>query len=490
MHKRMAFLLTGLGILLTGCAAFGQDADSRGDAPAEKVEPVQDVSEKKSPGKEQPVIPYENQIDLILQQRKMWCFSLPENAPEEYFADESDYYYQVSDRDQNGRLEIISSVTTGNGSDFSNDYYEVSEDGKSLKKLSKETPDKGKVSEPDLWNFTGYSEGYYDGEADIYHYVEYDHTHLSGAETEDAREDLSLFHGIVSIVTLCDTKSADTAEQWEEASKKYYQGMTEFTVTFQWFRDINERKYYDKGKIKVISDEKLREKLLESWKSFGIHYMKEEAVQNVRNPYFPAESLKDTEIHFRWNMMTSGKAVMRFRMDERGKNGILYRVSCHNPKEISDMESCKNSVKDWLEEDCSFYLWVTEAKIYYIPQFFDEYSGDDEYAKMRLLFYNEMPEYAVMVCQEEEMADTLEDMAPGEHEWIEKHPGEIRCYRSYTSRGEGYDTADILQFVWKKDVGLLGMKCAAHPAGGFSTYLWRVDYLRVVEDVMFSVDAD
>lgn len=108
---------------------------------------------------------------------------------------------------------------------------------------------------------------------------------------------------------------------------------------------------------------------------------------------------------------------------------------------------------------------------------------------MKLLFHNEMPESAVMVCQDEEIKDTLEEMEPGEHQWIEQHPGDIRCYRSYTSIGEGYDTSNILQFVWKKDIGLLGMRYAAHPAGGQSAYFWRDSYLQL-DDVMFSIDAE
>lgn len=213
---------------------------------------------------------------------------------------------------------------------------------------------------------------------------------------------------------------------------------------------------------------------------------------SVNNPYFPAETAQAFEMNFKWDMAALGKTTMEFEMDEAGKKGILYHVSCHNPKEISDTELSKldKEFQKEVEEEMDilfFWFWVTDTKIYYIPHFYTEDNVMDESAKRKLLFDNEIPECAVMVCQDEEMPDTLKEMEAGKHQWIEQHPGDIRCYRSYTSIGEGDDTSDILQFVWKKDIGLIGMRYAAHPAGG--TYFWRDSYLQI-DEMLFSIDAE
>lgn len=491
MKKKPVFLALAMGVVLSGCTLSHQSR--QGDAEVKKAD-VEGIN---------PPVSYEAQLDLILKEKDTWCFSLLKDAtePEEMFVTESDYYYRISDMDQNGRLEIVSSTTNGNGSIFNNAYYEVSEDGKELVKLPAAMSDSGEVLEPDLWDFSGYSSVYYDKKTKTYHYPQWDHTHSSAVDTEDIQEDMALLDGVVMVNAICGQKSkADDPKQAEgygkklvELAQKYYEGMEEFTVTFRWFQNINTKKYMNSNKIKVLSDEKLREKMENSWDSFGIHDMGEDGAESVNNPYFPADFTKDTEVDFAIDLFTYGKATMKSQIEQVGKKGVLYKVSWHDPREWISTEfsrvskSTKESVKENLEE-CSFYLWVTDTQIYYIPLFYTYDSVDEEdYRIMRLLFYDEIPEYALLVCQEEEMEDSLEEMEEGEHQWIEKHTGDIRCYRSYTSRGEGYDTANIFQFVWKKGVGLIGLRSMAHPAGGFSTFLWRESYLQK-GDVAFSID--
>ncbi|MDE6851457.1 MAG: hypothetical protein K2J67_03075 [Lachnospiraceae bacterium] len=61
--------------------------------------------------------------------------------------------------------------------------------------------------------------------------------------------------------------------------------------------------------------------------------------------------------------------------------------------------------------------------------------------------------------------------------------------RFYTSRGEGYEGTNILQFVWKRGEGLIGVRDAAHGAGGGGRLFWNEVYLKQ-EDVGFSIDND
>lgn len=66
---------------------------------------------------------------------------------------------------------------------------------------------------------------------------------------------------------------------------------------------------------------------------------------------------------------------------------------------------------------------------------------------------------------------------------------DIRCYRSYTSKGEDYEGINILQFIWKRGEGLIGMRYATHAAGGGGRFFWKEVYLEQ-EDVGFSIDND
>ena len=223
------------------------------------------------------------------------------------------------------------------------------------------------------------------------------------------------------------------------------------------------------------------------------------------NAFFPRKAVGNTQVKYQIDMLSLGKATMQIEEELQGDGGTLYRVSYANPREVSNRESPDMSAaeekreKKWVKEqlrDFYYYLWVTEKQIYYIARFYpdaeemDNMEGDlveDDSKKVRLAYHQELPEDALLVCQEDEVRDSLREMEEGEHQWIERHGKDIRCYRSYTSRGEGYDTANILQFVWKRGVGLVGVRSMAHPEGGNSQIFCREPYLEI-EDGGFSVD--
>ena len=541
-------------VSLSGCGVV--QSDQRKDSADQTVFPsdqAEDLSNPTSlkPGiqNQTPDIPYSDQIDTIVKNKDTWCFTMPADAGEEFGNNESDYYYWVTDMDQNGYLEVISSSTTGNGCIFYNDYYEVSQDGKSLKKL--ETDEREDAPAADLWYMREYSQGYYDEKTGTYHYPQLDHTHGSAVDTSDAQLDVVLSNGKVTINTISFIESESCGEPWEKdygvvieyyagakAEKlgeikspydekkgdfindkkleseynekleklyeKYYEGMQEFTVISDCFCNYDEKKYENSMEIAVVSEETLRNRVEKSWERFGIHVLEEKALVN---PFFPKTAADDAEVRYLLDMLSEGKATMQMQEELRGNEGVLYQVTFCDPREVSNREGSisekkeKKYVKQQLEE-FYFYLWVTDTQIYYISGFYPceedldngEYAVnddneliEDDYQKVRLVFYGVLPENALLVCQEEEMEDSLKEMEEGDHQWIEKHGEDIRCYRSYTSRGEGYEGTNILQFVWKRGEGLIGVRYATHAAGGGGRFFWKEAYLEQ-EDVGFSID--
>lgn len=559
--KRYLLLLAILLVVcLTGCGAVhsGRNGEASGH-PSLSSEQAIDRSGLASlqPGiqKITPDVPYEEQLETILQNKEKWCY-VPDK--EEYWLRISDYQYRISDMDQNGWLEIISSATSGNGSLFLNTYYEVSRDGKSLVKLAAEEEKEEKEEAPDWWYSNRVNEGYYDPETKLFHYPQEDHTHGGAVDTSDAKLDVVLSDGKVAIDTISYIQSRSKGEmdsknfravmkfyagakekklgeiimpyqeeqggfvenpaqekkyfrQIAEVHEKYYQGMQEFAVTGQWFSAVNETGE-GAAENKMVSEKELRKRMQDSWDNFVIYVLDE---KEIENPFFPGTAAKDSEVNFLVNKMSAGKATMQTELELRTNGGVLYRVTFGEPRELSNSEAAfseeeggftEESEKEFLEERMGkfyFYLWVTEKQIYYIPRFyrtedlrdvryfdevdFDEEAGEDWQQELRLGFYNELPPNAYLVCQEEEKKDSLKEMAKGDHQWIEKHGEDIRCYRAYTSRGEGYDTANILQLVWKRGEGLIGVRSMAHPAGGHSELFWAESYLEV-EDGSFTMD--
>lgn len=560
-RKSFLLLLEVLALIcLSGCGAA--HSDQKREVSVQSLNSSdsavdRDDSASLQPGiqKITPDIPYEEQLETILQNKEKWCY-VP--AKEEFWLRISDYQYRISDMDQNGWLEIISSATSGNGSNFLNTYYEVSRDGKGLVKLAAEEEKEVKEGAPDWWYSNWVNEGYYDPETKLFHYPQEDHTHGGAVDTSDAELDVVLSDGKVAIDTISYIQSSSKGEmdsenfravekfyagakekkmgeiimpyqeeqggfvddpaqeekyfrQIAELYEKYYEGMQEFAVTDQWFSVVNEAKE-EVAEYKMVSEKELRKRMQDSWDNFVIYVLDE---KEIENPFFPGTAAKDSEVNFLVDMMSAGKATMQTELELRSNGGALYQVTFREPRKLSNSEAAFSEEKGGVSEESEkealegrmgefyFYLWVTEKQIYYIPRFydfsksdggrcfkgeaFDEDAGEDWQQKLRLVFYNELPPNAYLVCQEGEKKDSLKEMAKGDHQWIEKHGEDICCYRAYTSRGEGYDTTDILQLVWKRGEGLIGVRTMAHPAGGLSELFWAESYLEV-EDGNFSID--
>lgn len=332
-YGRMFLGIMSTAVILSGCAAVQskqikdideqakdtakqeKDTAEKTDSPSQKSQDTsQQAALQAGTQKITPDISYAEQIDTILDNKDMWCFTMPEDAPEEYGENEADYHYWITDLDQNGYLEVIQSSTTGNGGDYYNQYYEVCKDGTGLTVLSQDED----APSPDLWAEQESQEGYYDLKTGMYHYPKNDHTHGSAIDTSDAALDMVLSDGKININTLyfvetesygkrngkdygCITKYyagekeeklGELKEPYDEKKddfigdaklqseynaaldkldKQYYEGMQEFSVTFGSFRTIDEKKYKKSYEIAVVSDEAFRKRVEESWNCFGIH---------------------------------------------------------------------------------------------------------------------------------------------------------------------------------------------------------------------------
>ena len=148
-------------ILLCLVLAFSLAACSSGSAQEEPEEP-----------QAAPAITAEEQVKLIAESRELWLVTDPGQADQ--------MQYAVADLDDNGRLELIATITEGTGQFTTTQFYEVSEDGLALQPMdysygeTHSEPDIGwynsfRCYRGDLGNFlvatdemrNGYAEQYY-----------------------------------------------------------------------------------------------------------------------------------------------------------------------------------------------------------------------------------------------------------------------------------------------------------------------------------------
>lgn len=111
-----------------------------------------------------------------------------------YDNEDENFYYAVTDLDQNGRLElIVSTGMLGTGHFTTNWYYEISKDGSKLKKCKGKTfGNEGHDICDDIDTV------YIDQKKHNYYYIVYGITHASGAENYDSVGFLQLKNGTLT----------------------------------------------------------------------------------------------------------------------------------------------------------------------------------------------------------------------------------------------------------------------------------------------------
>lgn len=201
------------------------------------------------------------------------------------------------------------------------------------------------------------------------------------------------------------------------------------------------------------------------------------------NPYFSSE-IENVAYSYCKELCFEGKVRWNIELLECSEYGSLYRTAYDWIEgSIDYYADCdKDFYTEMIHEGWEWFFWVTDDCIYYFNDLSDE-------EKEALTESGNLPPNSLLVCQEKELPDKISEGETGHHEWIEKHNGDIICYRSFSIYDEIYkESGDILQFVWKKDVGLIGFRYARTPAGGGSLIIWDPQYLQR-GDMGFDIDG-
>lgn len=194
-------------------------------------------------------------------------------------------HWAVTDLDQNGKLELlISSDMQGSGRFTYSKYYQISEDGQTLRLCSDETVySEGDFSQnEDIVN--NIKTAYYDPQKDIYYYLASDYasagvgyrgcwygamalkdgmlrrkTYASRETTWNAKKRIEKWH----YYKIIDGKNIEISEADFDAEKladQYFEGFEKKSVNVCWVEF--------KGKKKNLTKKKIKEKLMESYEEF------------------------------------------------------------------------------------------------------------------------------------------------------------------------------------------------------------------------------
>lgn len=156
----------------------------------------------------------------------------------------------------------------------------------------------------------------------------------------------------------------------------------------------------------------------------------------VSNPFFFSNDISQVEYKgsFAFDDFIDQDVKLNITELTRLRNGMLYELK---------LDPVPGIPEDRLSLG---YFYVQADKIYKIEPSEENIS--------RLKTSEELPEGSVIVCQDEEIKDTLGEDEPGSHHWLEAN-GEKREYRSYNNQAaSGYYES----FTWEKGKGLAGYR--------------------------------
>ncbi len=201
---------------------------------------------------------------------------------DQWFED-NNYYYAVTDLDQNGKLELIASTgLSGSGLFTFSHLYEIAPDGKSLRRCIPEFPDKNETS-LSLDIVDGIDTAYRDPQTGNYYYIASDAVSGGAGGHACYQESFSLQDGM-----LTETIFAYQEEWWNE--KKHTGGFRFYRCLDGKDRKISEKQYqpeklaekyfagYEKRKVNIkwvqfhkkIGEKEIRRKLAASYHAFHV----------------------------------------------------------------------------------------------------------------------------------------------------------------------------------------------------------------------------
>ena len=188
------------------------------------------------------------------------------------------YQYTVTDLDQNGRLELITSINQGTGRFTYSSYYEINEvmDGLTAYELARQEGD----SEADI--MVDSVPVYYDSEHDIYHYIFDDYIRYSYTLSHENKRAISLKNGELSetILAYKTTQYMDSSttctfrdgngneisnDQYCNAADMIYPSFSKKEADFSWYLPKTD------SPLVTMDRQELIDVLMESYQGFLIH---------------------------------------------------------------------------------------------------------------------------------------------------------------------------------------------------------------------------
>lgn len=185
----------------------------------------------------------EKQIDVVFSNKTLW------NKDTEF----EKYSYAVTDLDQNGRIEIITSICQGTGMYTTTTIYEVNEsmDGLNLCESNLEEYDSGADIIKNNWKV------FYDKSNNKYHYVFEDLTRNGATEYYENKRDFCLNDGKITEtylvrkdtiyesdlpkVTCTDLNGNEiTEEQYKNFEDEFFTNYEKMNVNIEWLSNYNE----------------------------------------------------------------------------------------------------------------------------------------------------------------------------------------------------------------------------------------------------------
>ncbi len=171
-------------------------------------------------------IPVEKQLKTMTDAEKTWRLDYREQEDPNFYQGSGWYWYVVTDLDKNGRWELISAVTNGNGGHFTNECYEISSAGDRLEKREG-------LSELQL---VSEAEVYYDRNENQYHYSFVDSEKGGAAYHEIRYQDIVKDKEKI----LCSVYASEIQDKEE---KTYYEGEWERKVTKSKFQKLLQQQF-------------------------------------------------------------------------------------------------------------------------------------------------------------------------------------------------------------------------------------------------------
>lgn len=260
-----------------------QDAGVGEDVPEKDVEIGEELLEK--------------QLHVILAQEKQWKYDYREKDDWVYEGAEN-YFYMISDLDQNGRVEIVCQTYQGNAGIPISDYYEVNEGMDGLDHITWESD----TEDSNHMDFGEWSAVYYEEETAAYHYALADWERGSAVDHSDVELDVVLQDGRLKSDRYCslemvgdrndeparknqktenhrlgwkyhfydkEGRKISAEDYFDLYYRDHFRSMTQRTARFSWFQTIDEEAYERDVEVKKISREEIYGKMKASYQAFG-----------------------------------------------------------------------------------------------------------------------------------------------------------------------------------------------------------------------------